>query len=113
MMPEYTATDLRHWIELLKLIKVPDGGGGTFEQWSPLSPPAKLPALVRPRSSGERFRTGQTASSELYMVVIRYRNNIDSKMRIAYGNRIFEIVGIVDLEERHEWMEIDAELTQA
>jgi SPP1 family predicted phage head-tail adaptor len=65
--------------------------------------------MVEPRSSKERFMAGQTESSELELIVIRYRAGITQNMRIKYGARIFNIVGMIDVGERHAWLEIDAE----
>lgn len=52
---------------------------------------------------------GQTASAETVLIVIRYRAGLTQDMRIQYGARIFQVVGMIDVEERHQWLEIDAE----
>jgi SPP1 family predicted phage head-tail adaptor len=106
---KYSASDLRHNIEFLRLVRVADGGGGRTNQWLPLSPPVKLDAMIRPRTSRERFMAGQTASAELVLIVIRYVDGIHGDMRIQYGSKVFEILGLIDVDERHDWLEIDAE----
>lgn len=108
-MPQYTATDLRHQIEFLAKVRTSDGSGGRIESYQPLSPRLIVRAMVRPRTSRERFMAGQTASSETVLIVIRYLAGLSQTMRIQYGSRVFEIVGMVDVEERHLWIEIDAE----
>jgi SPP1 family predicted phage head-tail adaptor len=52
---------------------------------------------------------GQTASAETVLIVIRYRAGITENMRIGYGGRVFQIVGMIDVDERHQWLEIDVE----
>ncbi len=108
-MAHYSASDLRQNIEFLQLVNISDGGGGYSRSWLPLSPPVIVPAMVRPRSSRERFMAGQTASSELNLIVIRYVTGLRGTMRIRYGTRIFDILGMIDIDERHCWIEIDAE----
>ena len=105
----YRASDLRQTIDFLQLVMVSDGAGGKSRQWLTLSPPVRVPAMVRPRSSRERFMAGQTASAETVLIVIRYHAGIAGSMRIRYNGRTFNILGVIDVEERHEWMEIDAE----
>lgn len=106
---QYSASSLRHQIEFLQRVSTPDGGGGRSISFVPLSPRAIVRALVQPRSSRERFLAGQTASAESVLIVIRYRTGLDQKMRIQYGSRQFEILGIVDVDERHAWLEMDCE----
>jgi SPP1 family predicted phage head-tail adaptor len=108
-MPKYSASDLRHRIEIYPLTRVPDGGGGYTETYGPASPPITLPAMVRPRTAGERFYAGQTASREQLLVVIRYRSGLGQSVRIAYGGRVFEVLALIDVEERHEWIEMECE----
>jgi SPP1 family predicted phage head-tail adaptor len=109
MPRKYSASDLRHTIEFLQRTTVDDGGGGYTVSYVSLTPKIQVPAMVEPRTSRERFQAGQTASAENVLIVIRYQTGIQQSMRIRYGTRVFEILGMIDLEERHAWMEIDAE----
>lgn len=108
-MATYSATSLNKRIEFLALTNSPDGGGGISKQWASLTPPVVVYAAVKPRSSRERFLAGQTASAEVILFVIRYRTGITQNMRIRYNNRIFDIVGMIDVNEDHAFFEIDAE----
>lgn len=108
-MPAYSATDLNKQVEFLELVTVPDGGGGFTREWDSQTPPLIVYAGVKPRSSRERFLAGQTASAEVVLFVVRYRSGLHQDMRIKYNNRVFDIIGMVDVDERHEWFEIDAE----
>lgn len=108
-MAKYTASDLRHRIEIYPKTRVPDGGGGYTETYGPASPPIKLPAMVKPMSARERWASGQTSSLERVLIVIRYLAGLNQSMRVAYGSRVFEITALIDVEERHEWIEMDCE----
>jgi SPP1 family predicted phage head-tail adaptor len=108
-MPQYSARDLRHQIQLLMQSELSDGGGGKTITYVPFSPPLIIAALVAPQSAGERGYADQTISTESVDVIMRYRSGIDQTMRVQYGSRQFEIQGIVDLDERREWMRLTCE----
>lgn len=108
-MPKYTASILRHWIEIYPKTRVSDGGGGFTETWGPASPPVKLPAMVKPRSAGERWYAGQISSREQAVIVIRYRPGLNQSMQVAFEGRRFEVRALIDVDERHEWIEMECE----
>lgn len=109
----YSGSDLKHKIELLVKTRVSDGGGGVVEQYGSASPPIQIWAYIEPQTASERWYAEQISSSERSIIVIRYRANVDQSMRVAYGTRQFQITGIVDLEERHCWLELACEERQA
>lgn len=54
---------------------------------------------------GKEYLTAQQISTELtHDVTIRYRRDIQPKMRIKYNNRYFEIHAVIDPEEKREWL---------
>lgn len=108
-MPKYTASDLRHTVEFLVKTRVPRPGGGVQEVYASLSPRWIEPAKVTPFTARERFFAGQTGSAGRATIVIRWRQGLDQGMRVRYGSRLFDVVGAIDVEERHEWIEIEAE----
>lgn len=110
MATKYTASDLRHTVEFVRLdTSSTDSGGGRIRQWVSLIPPIIVPAMIQPRSSRERFIAGQTASSETVLIVIRWRGDLSQSMRVKYGTRLYHILGMINVEERSRWIEIDAE----
>lgn len=40
--------------------------------------------------------------------ICRYNPQINNKMRIKHGQRYFNIIGIIDVDERHKWLQIMA-----
>lgn len=70
---------------------------------------AKAWAQVKPISSGEYFELESQGASVTHRITLRPISGINSKMRIRYGSRIFEIAGIPrTLDERGRLMEITA-----
>ena len=49
---------------------------------------------------------GHFQAIRLARVTIRYREGIKSKMRVAIGSRILEIVSVIDVDERHRQLDL-------
>jgi SPP1 family predicted phage head-tail adaptor len=105
----YTASYLRQNIEFLALSRSSDGGGGRSSSWSSLFPPVVVPAKVEPLSSREREISGQTATTTALKIVIRWRPGLTQDMRIKYGEQEYLILGMVNVDNRSTWIEIEAE----
>lgn len=58
---------------------------------------------------GTEFWSAKTTNTEnTVKFICRYISGINSDMRIKYGNRKFNIIGIIDIDERHKWLQIMA-----
>jgi SPP1 family predicted phage head-tail adaptor len=56
---------------------------------------------------GKELWMAQSIHQEINMkFTIRYRKDVSEDMRILYDRKYFEIVSIVDIEEKHTYMEI-------
>ena len=103
------AGDLRHRVTLQSLTETRDGANRvTGETWA--AEASGIPAHIRPMTVNERMLAGQTASRSTHIIRIRYRSGVTAAMRLVdeeSGTRVFEILGIRDLEERHREMLID------
>lgn len=61
--------------------------------------------------SGREYEESQKIRAEItYKISTRFFRNITPEMRILYDNREFEIVSVLDLNERHEELQIIAVL---
>lgn len=109
----YSASDLIHRVEFYVKTRIVDPGGGASTSFGPTSPPTRAYSAVIPQRAFERYEFGQTTSNERILVVIRYRRDISAEMRIAYGDRVLAILAVIDVDERHEWLEIDCEEQRA
>ncbi len=66
---------------------------------------AKLWAKITPLKSNEFFAQG-TNLLTTHRIIVRYTNLINSKQKIRFENREFEITGIRDFFEGHRFLEI-------
>lgn len=94
---------LRHRITLQELVKTDDGYGGIVETWQDV---ATVWAAIEPLKGTERYQAQQVQSELTHKVTIRYRAGIKPQMRILYGNRVFDIEAVIDVDERHRWLEL-------
>lgn len=63
---------------------------------------ATLWAAIDPISGKEFYAAEQSQSEITHKVRCRYRAGLTTAMRIKYGKRIFQIISVIDWEERHE-----------
>ena len=80
----------------------PDGAGGLNETWTAV---ATLWALIEPLDGDERFAADRTTGRVSRRIVIRHRAGVRPEMRFRLGTRLFEIRSVIDLEERHRFLE--------
>jgi SPP1 family predicted phage head-tail adaptor len=98
---ELRPSDLRHRLTLEELSRVADEGGGFTESWITV---ATIFADPRPISGEERFEADRLAGSITHEVVLRYRAGVVPAMRLRKGARIFQILAVIDVEERRRWL---------
>lgn len=101
------AGDLDQRIELQRLTRMPDGGGGYSEEWTTYATPW---ASVRPMSGRERYHAQQTQASANYRVTIRYRADVQDADRILWRGRVLNIRFRADAGPRDLYLTIDAEI---
>jgi SPP1 family predicted phage head-tail adaptor len=88
---------LRHRIVLERPVRLPDGGGGGIVSWTPV---AGLWASVRPTTGMEAVVADQIAGRISHEIHVRYRADIVPAMRFCLSTRTFEILAVIDVEER-------------
>ena len=65
-------------------------------------------AFVAPTTGREYEESQKIRAETTYKISTRYFRNITPSMHILYNNREFEIVSVLDLNERHEELQIIA-----
>jgi SPP1 family predicted phage head-tail adaptor len=88
-------------IQYKKTVTDPVNGNIT-EVWVDLY---TLWASVDTLKLNEVFKAQAIEINATHKLTSRYRAGIDSKMRIKYGDRKFEIKNIRDLEEKHVYLD--------
>ena len=63
-------------------------------------------ASVEPLKGREFFAAQKENAETTVRITIRYRSGISPDMRIKYGDKIYEINAIIDVEERHNELQI-------
>ena len=73
-------------------------------------------ANVRPLRAAEVLSAGASTSKVSHIVTMRHRTDLgsgDTKMlaryRLSYDSRTFAVRGVIDIDERHRWLEVMAE----
>lgn len=64
---------------------------------------------IEPRRALEVPLSGAQQSVVEYVITGRYRSGVTAKMRVRYGTRTFNIVGVRNLGEANHWLELDCE----
>lgn len=94
---------LRHRVTLQELVKTDDGYGGIVETWQDV---ATVWAAIKPLRGNERYTAQQVQSELSHKITIRYQAGIKPQMKLLYKGRTFEIESVIDIEERHQWLEL-------
>ena len=106
----YHAGMLRQWVRIQERVMVDDSFGGYDLSWRTL---LEARASVEPLSQRERLTAQQLETPITHRVVMRYatvlRNGGPDLRLVLDMTRYFNIRGIIDVEERHRWMELTVE----
>lgn len=80
-----------------------DGAGGLSTTWTTLT---TCWASVEPLSGRELLRAQSVQSDVSVRVRMRYNSQITTSHRLSHSGKVYEIVGVIDLESRHETIEL-------
>ena len=94
--------DLRHKITFQTGSESNDGEGKTI--WTNSF---SCYAAIKPLVGNRRYLAQQLDSSIAGTIIIRYRSDLKSSMRIKFGTRYFEIISTRNPDEKNEYWEID------
>lgn len=109
---EVTIGDLRSRVTFQTSTRVADGQGGFTETWANLATNPTVYAYLAAVNSRERLFSQQMQYQRSHVLVIRYRTDLNTSMRITYEGREFQIKGIRNPEERKAFLILDLEENQ-
>ena len=95
--------DLNKRITIQYPSEVADVYGGSTTTWTEL---CNIWAAIWPTSAREVIRSMQNVMEITYRIRIRYRSDILPNYRIKFGTKYFNIVSIINPNERGEWLDI-------
>lgn len=90
---------LRHKIEIQVESTAQNAYGEPTQVWSNYIP--SIYASVDPISGKEYFSSQIVNAEVTHKIRIRYRGDIHPKMRVKFDGRYFDIISVIDWEERH------------
>ena len=88
---------LRHRVILQEYISSKDSFGAEVETWSDI---ATVWASIEPLSGREYFAAQQINAEVSAKITIRYRASVKPTMRVLFEGRIFEILSVINTEEK-------------
>ena len=94
---------LRHRITIQTETAVSDGMGGETLTWSDT---LEAWAAIWPLTAKESLDAMKLELQVTHKIRIRYRSGITAKNRIKFGTRIFNIVSLINFEERGKQLDI-------
>ena len=102
---------MRRLVTLQSTTSVSDGMGGTTE--TPVTVATNIPARVEPLQGNELLRAQQTGMQRPHRFTLRYRTGVTGAQTILYDGRTFDIKNILDPEEKHRELIIQADEVNA
>ena len=98
--------NLRHRIDIQEQTETSDGMGGSSLSWASVSGMDSVPAAIWPTSSKERLDAMKQELQVTHKIRIRYRAGLTSKNRIVFGSRVFNIISIINADEKGRQIDI-------
>jgi SPP1 family predicted phage head-tail adaptor len=98
-------TNLRNRITLQQKLITKDPEGIPMETWQDI---VTIWAAVEPLRGREYFQAATVQSQNMIRFTTRYRKGITSEMRILYDSKSYDIQSIIDVNGRHQQLELMA-----
>lgn len=93
----------RHRITIQQTANVQDSDGSVVEDWSVH---AIAHASIEPISGREYFAAQSTQAEVTHRINMRYLAGVTPKMRVVFGSRVFEILSVINVDERNRGLQL-------
>lgn len=94
---------LRHVVKIQNATYAADAHGDEVET---LSDAETVRASIEPLQGRERWLAQQVESEVTVRIRIRYHSEVTQQSRIIFGTRKYEVLNVIDPQERHREMEL-------
>lgn len=105
-MSDVLPSQLRHRVTLEQLARADDEGGGYDETWVEV---VTLFADVRPIGGTERVEADRLEGQITHEITLRFRQGVVPAMRFRKGARLFQVLSVINVEERDRWLKCRCE----
>lgn len=97
-----TAGDMRHKVTIRKPNATQDGAGQPIEDWTSEAGVVarNVPAAMQHVGGGERARGIQIEAGETVLFTLRFRDDVDTTMRLYHGSTAWNIMRAIDPDGR-------------
>jgi SPP1 family predicted phage head-tail adaptor len=103
---QITTGMLNRKIKLYQLVKTPTETGGFTQSWAFVTAPW---AKIKNTSGSELLHADKLGATSFSDFIIRYRTNIDERMKIVYRGNDYQIRHIDNIEEADQWLLVKGE----
>jgi SPP1 family predicted phage head-tail adaptor len=94
---------LRHRITIEETTETQDADGSVIENWSAF---ATVQSSIEPISGREYFAAQTTQADMTHRINLRYVAGVKPKMRVKFGSRIFDILSVINVNERNRELQL-------
>lgn len=93
----------RHFLTIQRAIETRGADGAVLKEWVAVK---QVAGSIEPVTGGESFIAEGTSASVQYVIATRPTTGIEPSMRAVLGTRIFEILAVMNVEERNREMKL-------
>lgn len=101
MMAVINPGEMRFQVGIEEPQATPDGAGGYSEGWIEI---AKVFAKIEPLTARDEYGAAQTLEEVSHRITIRFREDVESGMRLRRGARLFDILTVHDPDETGRYL---------
>ena len=94
---------MRYRIKVENATNTRDAGGGLAQAYVAA---AFVYANIKPTNANSTYRQGMVQEKVTHEVTLRYMKNIGTNSRISFGKRLFDIKGIINIDERDRFLKL-------
>lgn len=97
---------MKHRVTIQEAVLTPDGAGGFTHVWQDIAEAPEVFAAITPVSGAEQFRFGQLQATATHHIVVRYRGDITTAMRLVEGDVTYTMASLKDRDGSKTYLEI-------
>ena len=93
---------MRHRVEIQSATGTSDGMGGRSRVFNTLD---EVWARITEKTGKEQLSRGKIIDAYSHVMVCRHTPSLTTQARVKYGNRLFNVISVVNMDGRERYME--------